>query len=101
MRERERECTHFFGGREVAVTGGLALELSSSHLSKLKHRTKRERVCVSLQKLALPLVLSTRFSLLLTVKVERPLDSRLLDIYWTCLAAVFRFIAPVPLAIYS
>ena len=87
------------------MTGGLALELSSSHLSKLKHRTKREReresVCVSLQKLALPLVLSTRFSLLLTVKVERPLDSRLLDIYWTCLAAVFRFIAPVPLAIYS
>ena len=42
-RERERESTHFFGGREVAVTGGLALELSSSHLSKLKHRTERER----------------------------------------------------------
>ena len=50
-RERERESTHFFGGREVAVTGGLALELSSSHLSKLKHRTEREReresACVS------------------------------------------------------
>ena len=92
-RERERESTHFFGGREVAVTGGLALELSSSHLSKLKHRTKRKRERESLCRNWLCLwfwALDFLFYL------------RLLDIYYcTCLAAVFRFLAPVPLAIDS
>jgi hypothetical protein len=35
-KKKRANLTHLFGGRELAVTGRLSLELSSSHLDKPK-----------------------------------------------------------------
>jgi hypothetical protein len=36
FKKKGANLTHLFGGRELAVTGRLSLELSSSHLDKPK-----------------------------------------------------------------
>jgi hypothetical protein len=36
LKKKRANITHLFGGRELAVTGRLSLELSSSHLDKPK-----------------------------------------------------------------